>query len=50
MVARKFSREVLLKDPRFSKYQQDFLGVILSKPEYTVAEALKAAKAFFEKE
>lgn len=44
---KKYRREVLLRDPRFSKYQQDFLGVVLSKPEYTWAEAERAVKAFF---
>ena len=47
MSAKKFKREVLLKDPRFSKYQQDFLLVVLWKDEYTWAEAVKAVKAFF---
>ena len=47
MSAKKFKREVLLKDPRFSKYQQDFLSVVLLKDEYTWAEAVKAVKAFF---
>ncbi len=44
---KKYRREVLLRDPRFSRYQKDFLGVVLSKPEYTWAEAVKAVKAFF---
>lgn len=46
----KYKREVLLRDPRFAKYQQDFLRVVLSKPYYTLAEAQKIVKAFFEKE
>lgn len=46
----KYRREVLLKDPRFAKYQPDFLRVILYKPYYTLAEAQKAVKAVFEKE
>ena len=50
MAAKKYTREALLQDPRFAKYQKDFLGVILSKPEYTMAEAVKTVKAFFEKE
>ena len=50
MAAKKYTREALLKDRRFSGYQQDFLAVILCKEEYTVAEAVKAVKAFFEKE
>lgn len=47
MSAKKFKREVLLKDPRFSKYQKDFLSVILSKQEYTLAEAERTVKVFF---
>lgn len=50
MKAKKYRREVLLKDPRFAKYQQDFLGVVLYKSEYTIAEAERAVKAFFKKE
>lgn len=46
----KFRREVLWKDPRFAKYQPDFLRVVLNKPYYTLAEAQKIVKAFFEKE
>lgn len=47
MSAKKFRREVLLKDPRFAQYQQDFLRVVLRKDEYTWAEAVKAVKVFF---
>lgn len=50
MKAKRYSREVILRDPRFAKYQPDFLRVILSKSEYTLAEAERTAKAFFEKE
>ena len=46
-MAKKYRREVLLRDPRFAKYQKDFLGVVLSKSEYTIAEAERAVKAFF---
>lgn len=49
-MAKKYRREVLLRDPRFANYQKDFLGVVLSKSEYTIAEAEKAVKAFFKKE
>ena len=42
--------EPLLQDRRFAKYQKDFLSVVLRKEEYTMAEAEKAVKAFFEKE
>ena len=47
MSAKKFKREVLLRSPRFAKYQQDFLGAVLRKSEYTIAEAERAVKAFF---
>ena len=47
MKQEKYTREALLKSKRFSCYQRDFLGVILSKPEYTLAEATKVVKAFF---
>ena len=42
---KKFTREALLVSPRYKKYQQDFLAVVLSKSEYTLAEADKAVKA-----
>lgn len=47
MKQKKYTREALLKSKRFSSYQRDFLGVVLSKPEYTLAEATKVVKAFF---
>ena len=47
MAAKKYRREVILKDPRFARYQKDFLQVVLWKEEYTWAEAVKAVKAFF---
>ena len=50
MAAKKYTREALLADKRFCQYQKDFLGVILSKPYYTMAEAVKAVEAFFKKE
>lgn len=46
---KKFKREVLLRDPRFSWCQKDFLGVVLKNPEYTIDEAEKAVEAFFGK-
>lgn len=49
MAAKKYRREVILKDPRFARYQKDFLQVVLWKEEYTWAEAVKAVKAFFER-
>lgn len=47
---KKFTREVILRAPQFAKYQPDFLGVILDRPEYTIAEARKIAEAYFKKE
>ena len=46
-MAKKYAREALLKSKRFAQYQRDFLAVILNKPEYTMAEAMKIVKAFF---
>lgn len=46
-MAKKYAREALLKSKRFAEYQQDFLAVILRKPEYTLAEATRVVKAFF---
>ena len=43
----RFKREVLLRDPRFSSYQQDFLAVVLKDPDYTIEEAEAAVAAFF---
>lgn len=50
METKKYSREALLKSKRFSGYQKDFLAAVLTKPAYTLAEATKVVKAFFEKE
>lgn len=47
MAAKKFSTEIILKDRRFSKYQRDFLKILLPKDSYTIAEAKKIAEAFF---
>lgn len=47
--AKKFRREVLFKDPRFAKYQKDFLAAILPDEEYTIDDALAKARAFFER-
>lgn len=45
---KKYTREALLKSKRFAGYQKDFLGAVLSKPEYTLAEATRVVKAFFD--
>jgi len=48
-MAKRYTREALLKDKRFSGCQQDFLAAVLHQPEYTIAQAEKAVKAFFER-
>lgn len=45
-----YTRKALLKSKRYRGYQRDFLAAVLWKPEYTLAEADKAVKAFFGKE
>ena len=42
-----YRREVMLKDPRFARYQPDFLAAVLNKPYYTLAEAQAAVKDFW---
>lgn len=49
MAAKKFTRDAILKAKEFQKYQRDFLAAVLCKEEYTMAEARKAVRAFFEK-
>lgn len=43
----RYRRDILLKDPRFAAYQQDFLAAVLNKPTYTLAEAEAAVKDFW---
>ena len=45
-----YTREALLASKQFSDVQQDFLGVILSRPTYTLAEARAAVNDFMQKE
>lgn len=47
---KKYTREALMHDERFSIYQRDFLAAVLTEPEYTIAGAEKAVTAFFGKE
>lgn len=47
---KKYTREAILRSPRFSGYQPDFLAAILKKTQYTIAEAEESVKAFFKKE
>lgn len=42
-----YTRETLLKDPRFAAYQPDFLAAVLNKPYYTLTEAQAAVKEFW---
>lgn len=44
----KYKREVILKSKEFAKYQPDFLRALLTKDWYTLTEARKIVKAFFE--
>lgn len=46
----KYKREVILKSKEFAKYQPDFLRALLTKDWYTLLEARKIVKNFFEKE
>lgn len=48
--SKKYAREALLKSKRYAQYQRDFLAAVLTKPEYTLAEADKAVSAFFGKD
>lgn len=47
-MAQKFKTEAILKSKEFAGYQPDFLKALLTKEEYTLAEARKIAAAFFE--
>ena len=44
----KFKREAILQSKEFGKYQPDFLKAILPKEAYTLAEARRIVKEFFE--
>lgn len=46
----KYKREAILKSKEFAKYQPDFLRAVLTKDWYTLPEARKIVKNFFEKE
>lgn len=50
MAAKKYYREALLRSKEFSGYQKDFLGVLLCRPEYTLQEARRIVKNFYQKE
>ncbi|MDR0905762.1 MAG: hypothetical protein LBN00_06270 [Oscillospiraceae bacterium] len=44
-----FPTSKLITSKRFSNYQQDFLRALLTAPSYTVEEAEKIVKNYFEK-
>lgn len=46
----KYKREALLKSKRFAHIQQDFLAAVLTKDEYTIAEAEKAVAEYERRE
>lgn len=45
---KKFKREVLWQAKEFGKYQPDFLRALLHKEEYTLAEARRILKNFYD--
>ena len=45
----KYKTESLLKSKEFASYQQDFAGVLLPDPEYTMEEAKKTLDQLFDK-
>ena len=47
---KKYTRDALLRSKRYAGCQKDFLAAVLKEPEYTLAEADKAVKAFFGKD
>lgn len=49
-IAIKYPTAVLLKSKALAKYQPDFVRVILSKPEYTLDEAIAAIEKELKKE
>lgn len=50
MSAKKFKREVLLRAPRFAKYQQDFLGAVLCKSEYTIGRGREGGQGILQRQ
>lgn len=47
---KRYTREALLRDSRFSGVQRDFLQVILKNPFYTIKEAEESVSHFFGKD
>lgn len=46
--APEITTEILLKSPRFARYQPDFLKALLPKTKYTIDEAGRIVTAFFD--
>lgn len=47
MAQKRFKTEDILKSKKFAGYQKDFLKALLTKKEYSLAEAKKIADAYF---
>lgn len=47
---KRYTREALMRDARFSGIQRDFLRVVLKEPFYTIKEAEEAVSIFFRKD
>lgn len=45
----RYTRRALLESREFSGYQRDFLGAVLTQPEYTMTAAKQAVEQFFGK-
>lgn len=43
----KYSRDAIIESEEFKCYQKDFLKAILTKEEYSLAEARKIASEYF---
>lgn len=50
MKAKKYRREILLKAHRYAKYQQDFLGVVLCKSEYTIGRGRQGGQGILQRQ
>lgn len=47
---KKYATEVLLCSKALSRYQQDFAGALLVKPEYTIEEAKETLNNYLRKD
>jgi len=46
----KYTTDSLIKSKALAKYQRDFVRVVLTKPEYTLEEAVEAIEGELKKE